>query len=150
MELLEGQNLRQKSLAGPLPLDRLLDIAIQLADALDAAHAKGIIHRDIKPANIFLTPARAGEGARLRPGEADAARDADGNDRRHAGFSSRRNLTSPGATVGTIAYMSPEQARGEELDARTDLFSLGRCSIRWRRASSLLGRDVGGGVPRHS
>ena len=125
MELLEGQNLEQKLSSGPMPTDRLLDIAIQLADALDAAHAKGIIHRDIKPANIFITP--RGQVKVLDFGLAKLTRPemADGDDRRHARLSRPANLTSPGATVGTISYMSPEQARGEELDTRTDLFSLG-------------------------
>jgi len=125
MELLEGQNLDQKLYSGALPVGPLLDIAIQLADALDAAHAKGIIHRDIKPANIFLTPRGQvkvldfGLAKLTRP---DLAMETIGatQDSPHPA-----NLTSPGATVGTIAYMSPEQARGEELDTRTDLFSLG-------------------------
>jgi serine/threonine protein kinase len=123
MELLEGQNLSQK-LSGSMPADRLLDIAIQLADALDAAHAKGIIHRDIKPANIFLT--QRGQVKVLDFGLAKLARpememETIGN----AESPLPAQLTSPGATVGTISYMSPEQARGEELDVRTDLFSLG-------------------------
>ncbi len=124
MELLEGETLDRRLLAGPVPLDRLLEWCIQMADALDAAHAKGIIHRDIKPANIFIT--QRGQVKVLDFGLAKLARpememttigatvDAPG-----------QNLTSPGATVGTIAYMSPEQARGEELDPRSDLFSLG-------------------------
>jgi serine/threonine protein kinase len=123
MELLDGQNLSQK-LSGPMPADRLLDIAIQLADALDAAHAKGIIHRDIKPANIFLT--QRGQVKVLDFGLAKLARpememETIGN----AESPLPAQLTSPGATVGTISYMSPEQARGEQLDVRTDLFSLG-------------------------
>ena len=124
MELLDGENLAQKLYSGPLPTDRLLDIAIQLADALDAAHAKGIIHRDIKPANIFLTP--RGQVKVLDFGLAKLARpememETIGNPQSPL----PANLTNPGATVGTIAYMSPEQARGEALDTRTDLFSLG-------------------------
>jgi serine/threonine protein kinase len=125
MELLEGQSLDQRFASGSLPLASLLDVAIQLADALDAAHAKGIIHRDIKPANIFLTqrgPVKVldfGLAKLTRPEMAmetiGATQDAPG----------AVHLTSPGATVGTIAYMSPEQARGEELDPRSDLFSLG-------------------------
>ena len=125
MELLEGQNLDQKLLSGALPTDRMLDIAIQLADALDAAHAKGIIHRDIKPGNIFLTPREQakvldfGLAKLTRPEIAMETIGATQDSPTPA------HLTSPGATVGTISYMSPEQARGEELDPRTDLFSLG-------------------------
>jgi serine/threonine protein kinase/Tol biopolymer transport system component len=125
MELLEGQNLDYKVMSGALPVGPLLDIAIQLADALDAAHAKGIIHRDIKPANIFLTP--RGQVKVLDFGLAKLTRPDLEMETIGATQDSPRpaNLTSPGATVGTIAYMSPEQARGEELDTRTDLFSLG-------------------------
>jgi serine/threonine protein kinase len=123
MELLEGQSLDQKLLSGPLPLDRLLDIAIQLADALDAAHAKGIIHRDIKPANIFLTQrgVKVLDFGLAKLSNLVAEMDTIGTTQ----DSPSPHLTSPGATVGTIAFMSPEQARGEELDTRTDLFSLG-------------------------
>jgi len=125
MELLEGQNLDQRLRSGPLPIDKLLDLAIQLADALDAAHARGIIHRDIKPANIFLTP--RGQVKVLDFGLAKLARREMAMETIGAtqDSPSPMNLTSPGATVGTISYMSPEQARGEELDVRTDLFSLG-------------------------
>jgi serine/threonine protein kinase/sugar lactone lactonase YvrE len=125
MELLEGQNLDQKLHTGPLPADRLLDIAIQLADALDAAHAKGIIHRDIKPANILLTV--RGQVKVLDFGLAKLTRPEIEMETIGTTQDSPRpaHLTSPGATVGTIAYMSPEQARGEELDTRSDLFSLG-------------------------
>ena len=125
MELLEGQNLAEKLSSGPLSLDRLLDVAMQLADALDAAHAKGIIHRDIKPANIFLT--QRGPVKVLDFGLAKLTRPEMGMETigATAESPSPAHLTSPGATVGTISYMSPEQARGEELDRRTDLFSLG-------------------------
>src|SRR5581483_8952007 len=122
MELLEGQSLDAKLNTGPLPLDRLLDISIQLADALDAAHAKGIVHRDIKPANIFIT--QRGQVKVLDFGLAKLTQAAEMGMETVA-TSSPVHLTSPGSTVGTIAYMSPEQARGEDLDPRSDLFSLG-------------------------
>src|SRR6202158_1384547 len=123
MELLEGQSLATLLAHAPLPIPRVLEIGIQLADALDAAHKKGIVHRDIKPANIFVTERGAvkildfGLAKLLRDGEENLAGETIG-DTAHL-------LTSPGTAVGTIAYMSPEQARGEELDARSDLFSLG-------------------------
>ena len=125
MELLEGQSLDQKLFSGALPTERLLDISIQLADALDAAHAKGIIHRDIKPANIFLT--QRGQVKVLDFGLAKLSRSELQMETIGATQDSPNplQLTSPGATVGTISYMSPEQARGEDLDTRTDLFSLG-------------------------
>jgi serine/threonine protein kinase/Tol biopolymer transport system component len=125
MELLEGETLDRRLSSGPLPLDRLLEWAIQLADAMDAAHAKRIIHRDIKPANIFITP--RGQIKVLDFGLAKLARPEIMMETIGATQDSPApaNLTNPGATVGTIAYMSPEQARGEELDPRTDLFSLG-------------------------
>jgi serine/threonine protein kinase len=135
MELLEGQNLCERLESGPLPPDRLLDIAIQLADALDAAHAKGIIHRDIKPANIFLT--QRGQVKVLDFGLAKLARrQMDMETIGGTDLPAAAQLTNAGATVGTIAYMSPEQARGEELDTRSDLFSLG--TVLYQMATGLL------------
>src|SRR5437773_10093394 len=123
MELLEGQSLDHKLLGPPLPLDRLLDISIQLTEALEPAHAKGIVHRDIKPANIFIT--QRGQIKVLDFGLAKLTREAEMAMDTVASQRGPAHLTSPGSTVGTVAYMSPEQARGEDLDARCDLFSLG-------------------------
>jgi len=120
MELLEGETIRELVQAGPMPAEQLVRVAIQVADALEASHARDIIHRDIKPANIFVTP----RGAKVMDfGLAKFLR-------------SSLALTAPGTVLGTAAYMSPEQVRGEPLDARSDLFSLG--SVLYEMATGVL------------
>ena len=123
MELLEGDSLRTRVNGHPLPLESILDTGCQIADALDAAHAKGIIHRDIKPANIFLT--KRGQAKLVDFGIAKLGGDRHEHDATAETKVAGDVLTVPGMAVGSINYMSPEQARGEELDGRTDLFSLG-------------------------
>ena len=124
-ELLEGRTLREEIHNTPLPLDRLLTLAIQIADALDAAHAIGITHRDIKPANIFVT--RRGDAKVLDFGLAKLASRGPSPDSAANTFVMQDDhlLTRPGTTLGTVSYMSPEQARGDDLDGRSDLFSFG-------------------------
>ena len=123
MELLEGRGLDERIGHGPLDVEAAIELAIQIADALDAAHAKGIVHRDIKPANIFVTDrgqskvldfglAKLSTDSEEKPGPDDATR-------------TSLDATTPGSVMGTVSYMSPEQALGKTLDARTDVFSLG-------------------------
>ena len=136
MELLEGETLGERIGSGPLPLGELLELGIQIADALESAHAKGIVHRDLKPANIFVSPRGQAKVLDFGLAKIERARPA-GSDLSEAPTALQpQELTTAGTAMGTVSYMSPEQARGQITDARTDLFSLG--SVLYQMATGTL------------
>jgi len=136
MELLEGQTLSQLMTRQPFSMDKLLPMAIQIADALESAHAKGIVHRDIKPANLFVTDRSQVKILDFGLAKIERAEIPEAGSTPSRMDTMAGDLTSPGAAVGTVSYMSPEQARGQLVDARTDLFSLG--TVLYQLASGML------------
>ncbi len=123
MELLDGQSLKDRVAKGAMPLEDVLELGAQMADALDAAHTQGVVHRDIKPANLFLT--KRGTLKVLDFGVAKLSKTVRGQDHLDSTIGATDQLTTMGTTIGTVSYMSPEQARGQEIDARSDVFSAG-------------------------
>jgi non-specific serine/threonine protein kinase len=136
MELLEGETLAERIRKGPVELSPLVELGTQIADALESAHAKGIVHRDLKPANIFVTPRGQAKILDFGLAKIERARPGGGEHSEAPTAVQPNELTSAGTTMGTVSYMSPEQARGQLTDARTDLFSLG--TVLYQMATGVL------------